>query len=158
MLDQYGDKPLHRPEDCTVDHHRGMARAILTDIDGPEPSRHVEIELDRAALPLAAERVAKVKLELRPVKRTLAGVERMGEAGRLDRRFQITLVAVPDRIAADPYGRPVSEFDLDILEAEVAVDRQQQLAAGDRFAGDLVFGAEDMCVVLDEAAHPHQPM
>ena len=31
-----------------------MAPAILADIDGPEPSRHIEIELDRAALPLAA--------------------------------------------------------------------------------------------------------
>src|SRR6516162_3923200 len=158
MLDQYGDKPFHRAENRPVNHHRGMAPAILADIDGPEPSRHIEIELDRAALPLAAERVAKVELEFRPVKRALSGVERIGEAGRLDRRFQIMLGPVPDRIAADPYGRPVSEFDLDILEAEVSVDRQQQLAAGDRFSGDLVFRAEDMCVVLDEATDPHQPM
>src|SRR6516225_5107606 len=158
MLDQYGDKPFHRAENRPVNHHRGMAPAILADIDGPEPSRHIEIELDRAALPLAAERVAKVELEFRPVKRALARVERIGEAGRLDRRFQIALGAVPDRITADPYGRPVSKFDLDILEAEVSVDRQQQLAAGDRFSGDLVFGAEDMRIILDEAAHPHQPM
>ena len=65
------------------------------------------------------------------------------------------LGAVPDRIAADALRRPVGEFDLDIVEAEVAVHREQQLADRDRLAGDLILGAEDVRVVLGEAAHPH---
>src|SRR5438477_9082920 len=127
-----------------------MARAILAHISGPEPPRHVEVKLNRAALPLPAERVTEVEFELRPVERTLPGVESIGEAGCLDRRFQVVFGTVPDHVAADPHRGAVSKFNLDILEAEVAVDRQQQLAAGDRFPGDLVFGAEDMRVILNE--------
>src|SRR5215471_10118932 len=72
MLDHDRDKALHRTEDRPVQHDRGMARAILADIDSPEPPRHVEIELNSAALPLAAKRVAEVEFELRSVKRALA--------------------------------------------------------------------------------------
>ena len=40
-------------------------------------------------------------------------------------------------------------------EAEVAVDRRQQLDEAHRFGGDLLLGAEDVGVVLGEGAHPH---
>ena len=133
MLDQDADKALHRAEDRAVQHDRRVPPAILADIDRAEPLGHVEIELQGAALPVAAERVAQDEFELRPVERALAGVERVGEPGRLDRRLQIVLGAVPDRVAAGPHRRPVGEFDRDILEAEIAVDRQQQLAERDRF-------------------------
>jgi hypothetical protein len=57
-----------------VKHHRRMAPAILADISGSKPPRHVEIKLQSAALPLPADRVAQVEFELRPVERTLAGI------------------------------------------------------------------------------------
>ena len=85
MLDQDADKPLHRAEDRAVQHDRHVAPAILADIAGAEPLGHVEVELQGAALPIAAERVAQMKFELRPVKRALAGGQRIGEPGRLDR-------------------------------------------------------------------------
>src|ERR1700746_3703895 len=77
VFDQDADETLHRAEDRPLEHDRGMAHAILADIDGSEPPRHVEIKLNRAALPLPAERVAEVEFELRPVERALAGVERI---------------------------------------------------------------------------------
>src|SRR5271167_1957262 len=155
MLDQDRDEPLHRAEDRAVQHDRRMAPAILTDVSGSQPPRHVEIELQRTALPLPAKRVAQVEFELRPVERALAGVVGVGQPRQLDRCLQIALGTVPDRIAANALRRPVGEFDLDIVEAEVAVHRQQQLADPDRLAGDLILGAEDVRVVLGKAAHPH---
>ena len=133
MLDQDADKALHRAEDRAVQHDRGVAAAVLADIGGAEPPRHLEIELQGAALPVAAERVAQDEFELRPVERALAGVERIGEPGRLDRSVQILLGAVPNRVAADAVRRPVGEFDRHVVKAEIAVDRQQQPAKRDRF-------------------------
>ena len=88
MLDQDADEALHRAEDRAVQHDRDVARAVLADIGGAEPLGHVEIELQGAALPVAAERVAQMEFELRPVKGALAGVQRIGEPGRLDRVLQ----------------------------------------------------------------------
>ena len=159
MLDQNSDKALHRAEDRPVQHDRGMARAILADIDGAEPPRHVEIELDRAALPLPAERIAEVEFELRPVERALARVESIGEPGRPRPPLSGRARRGPrPRRCRPASGGRSANLIVDILKAEIAVDRQQQLAEGDRFAGDLVFGAEDMRVILGEAAHPHDPV
>ena len=108
-----------------MQHNRSVAAAILADINGAEPFRHHEIKLQRAALPLPAERVAQMEFKLRAVEGAFAGTVGIGKPGLFDRRFQVPLGAVPDGVAADPLRRPVGEFDLDILEAEIAVDRQQ---------------------------------
>src|SRR5436190_526128 len=138
-----------------MQHHWHMAAAILTDISGAKPLRHVEIELQGAALPIPAQRVAQYEFELRPVEGALAGVDGVAEPGRFDRRLEVVLGAVPNLVAAGPMRRPVGEFDRHIRETEIAVDRQQQFAERDRLKGDLASGTENMRVVLGEGAHPH---
>src|SRR4029077_17385215 len=117
-----------------------------------------EVELQGAALPVAAERVAQVELELRPVERALAGGERIPQPGGFAGVAQARLGMFPDRVAADAQLRPRGEFYADILETEILVDREQQLAERDRLVLDLLFGAEDMRVVLGKGAHPHDAM
>ena len=117
-----------------MQHDRRWRAAILADIARAEPLRHDEIELQGAALPVAAERVAQHEFELRPVERALAGVERVGEAGGLDRVLQILLGAVPDASLPARTGGRSANLTVDIVEAEIAVDRQQQFAERDRFA------------------------
>jgi len=56
-----------------VQHDRHMAGAVLADIAGAEPFRHVEIELQRAALPSRGQRIAQYELEFWPVKRASPG-------------------------------------------------------------------------------------
>ena len=46
----------------------------------------------------------------------------------------------------------------DVGEAEVLVDREDQVVHLQRLLGDLGFGDEGVSVVLGEGAHPHQPM
>ena len=43
-------------------------------------------------------------------------------------------------------------------EAEVGIDRLEQFAELDDFGADLIFGAEDVTIVLNEAAHTHDAM
>ena len=52
----------------------GRCRApSLADVAGVEALGQVEVDLERAALPLAPDGVAQHELELRPVERALAG-------------------------------------------------------------------------------------
>ena len=44
------------------------------------------------------------------------------------------------------------------IEAEIAIDRQDQLVDLVAFGGKLILGAENMRVVLRERAHPHHAM
>ena len=66
-----------------MEHHRGHLVGVLVDIERAEPARHVEIDLDGAALPVAPDGVAQDIFELRAVERALALVERPGTAGGL---------------------------------------------------------------------------
>ena len=43
-------------------------------------------------------------------------------------------------------------------EAEILVDRQDQVVDRERLVGDLLLGDEDVRVVLGEGAHAHQPV
>ena len=43
------------------------------------------------------------------------------------------------------------QFDVEFLEAEIAIDRGEQADKAGAFGLDLVFGAEDMRIVLHEA-------
>lgn len=49
-----------------------------------------------------------------------------------------------------------SELDLDVLESEILVDRQDQVVHRETFVRDLLLRDEDVRVVLREAAHAHQ--
>src|SRR3989449_7418402 len=55
VLDQEADEPLQRAEDRAVDHDRSMRPVVLTRVLESEALGLLEIELDRGALPLAAD-------------------------------------------------------------------------------------------------------
>ena len=73
-------------------------------------------------------------------------------AASLQRRLGL----VPDLVRAHPLGRPIGEFDLHLIEAEVAVNLEDQARDRDRLLGDLILGDEDVRIVLGEGAHAHQ--
>ena len=158
MLDQYAREALDRAEHGAMEHHRHVTLAVLADVGRPEPAGQVEVHLHGAALPVAADRVAQHELELRAVERALAGIVGVLEAGRVDRDAERGLRLVPDCVRAHPRLGAVGELDPHVVEPEVAVDGQDQIAHRDRFLRDLVRGAEDMGIVLGERAHPHQPV
>ncbi len=59
-------------------------------------------------------------------------------------------------VGADALRRPVRELHDDVVEAEAAVDVEQQLADLAGFLGDLRFRAEHVRVVLRERPHTHE--
>src|SRR5690606_40656056 len=64
LLQRTGDRPVH--------HDRLLLLRIRADVEGAETFRQVEVDLRRAALLLAADRILQRVLELRAVERTLA--------------------------------------------------------------------------------------
>ena len=60
--------------------------------------------------------------------------------------------------ASEPtrFSGRVESFTTIVFEAEILVDRQDQVVDLEALAGDLLFGAEHMRVVLRKGAHAHQ--
>ena len=80
---------------------------------------------------------------------------RYSQAVALERLRQRGLGAVPQRVVADPLLRPRRELEAG-LEAEQPVDREAEVEARRDLVLDLLLGAEDVRVVLREAAHAQQ--
>ena len=104
MLDQDAEEALERAEDGAVEHDRHVLLAILADIEGAEPLGHDIIELERAALPGAADRVGQVEFELGRVEGALArqllpAIFGPVAAGEADGVAQILLGPVPHLVA-----------------------------------------------------------
>ena len=148
-----------------------MARWIITgvafsrlgrDVEGAEAAGQVEIDLRRAALPFAADGVAQHIFELRPVERALAGVDRGLHDSPAPPISSSTCFSTPSALSqsrrADALFRPRRQLHHDVLEAEILVDRHDHVVDLLTLVHDLVFGAEDMRVVLREGAHAHHAM
>ncbi len=68
-----------------------MFLVVLAGIRQIEPFGHVEVNLHRRAVPLAAERVLEREVDLRPVERTVAGFEVVVDVLILQDRFKLGL-------------------------------------------------------------------
>ena len=68
------------------------------------------------------------------------------------------LGVIPHGVRADALLRSSRELHDDLVEAEMAVDRKDQLVDLVTLLGQLRLGAEDMRVVLGEGADAHQPV
>ena len=150
-------KRSNGPEDGPVQHDRPVRGPVLADVLGAEALRQHEIDLQGAALPVAADGVPQHELELRAVEGALARVQRVVEA----RRPRTALLSAPSALSqisslpARLAGRSENLTAISV-KAEVRVDALEQVAERDRLRVDLVLGAEDVRVVLRERAHAHQ--
>ena len=71
------------------------------------------------------------------------------------RLAQRVLGAIPGLVGAEALVGAERELDRDVVEAEVLVDRERLPVERGHLRLDLLLGAEDVAVVLGEAAHPH---
>ncbi len=164
MLDQDAGEALHRTADRPVDHDRRLLLPVRIDVEGAEPLRQVEVHLRGAALPIAADGITQHVLEFGPVERALPRVH-----GGLDPPAGLLLDLrqnpghhafgmVPQGVRADALLGTRRELHDDLAEAEIGIGREDQVVDLQALVGELILGAEDMRVVLGEAAHAHQPV
>ena len=132
-----------------------MARTVFTHIFGVKSLWHREIDLHRAALPLAANRVLERVFDLGPIESAFAFGDFIRAPGCLQALHQRRLGLVPDRVGADALRRPGRDLVDDVVKAKVGIDPLQQRRVVDALLQNLVFGAKNMAVILREAAYPH---
>ena len=137
----------------------GCARPLVFgDVFGAQALRHHEVDLHRAALPGAAERVLQVVFDLRAVERALARqlVQLDAAARAAPRRSASSALSQsssePTRVVR-PQSRACRSMS---VKPKSRVDLHAACAWNATHSGsDLVLGAEDVAVVLREAAHAH---
>src|SRR5580698_5216156 len=106
-----------------MQHDRHVAGTVLPDVFGAEPTWRIEIDLQRAALPVAADGVAQHELQLWAVKRALPRVHLVLDARRGASFLQRALSLIPYLVRADPVVRTIGQLDPERFKAEIAIDR-----------------------------------
>src|ERR1017187_396495 len=159
MLDQDPAEPLHRAERGAVDHDRPVRLVVRAAVGQVEPDGEVVVDLDRAELPLAPDHVLDHEVDLGAVERGLARLLRESDpegpcclpAGGLRLVPVFLLADVLARVGiAQREAHPV------VAHAERGEDDLDEGEAAEELLRHLILGAEEMRVVLSEAAHARQ--
>ena len=81
VLDEHADEPLERAVDRAVDRDRPLLLAVLVDVVQVEAlGQHQPVDLDRRRLPLAAERVLDLDVDLGRVERAVLRLDAVLDA------------------------------------------------------------------------------
>ena len=95
MLDEYADKPLHGPEDHAVEHDRPLSQAVLVGVVEVKALGQGKVKLDGCALPLSAQGVLQLHIDLRPVERAVSLVDIIGDRPVVEDALQYAFRLVP---------------------------------------------------------------
>ena len=105
------------------------------------------VELNRGALPLPANRVCDVEVNLRPVERAVLLVDRVAHAGALERGLQLRFGMPPGRLVAHVLVGHRRELRRE-RQPEVAVHTLHELNQPFDFLADLLGRDEAVRVIL----------
>ena len=118
-----------------------------------ERLRQREVHLDGGELPVAADRVGEMEVDLRAVERALALRHGVRLAPLVERALERLGGFGPHLLVADRLAGLCRELDARLAEPERLVDVEGQLHHADDLVDELVAPAEDVRVVLGETAH-----
>ena len=160
MLDEDAEKAFDGAIQRAVHHQRLMRLAVFADVFELEAARESEIELHGGELPWAADGIHQLDVDLRPVERGFVGhhfhfdVETLG--GVLERVFgDLPLLGRAVVFAAQAVV-PGGKLGFIFVETESGERIDGELKAVHDFVFDLLGCAEDVRVILREAAHAEQ--
>ncbi len=157
VLDQPTDEALHGAEQRAVDDDGRMRLIVRSDVRELEALGHLEVELKRASLPFAADRVHDVDVDLGAVEGPAPLVDHVVHAATLQDAAQRLRGLVVDRRVADRLVRSRRQGDV-VLVAEDAQQIVGQVEQAVVLVRDLVRPHEDVGVVLREAADAQHPV
>ncbi len=156
VFDEDAEEAFDGTDGCAVQHNGDVLLVVLTHIFSTETLGQVEVHLDGTALPITAEGILQGEFKLRAIEGAFARVQDVVEAGELRRFGEGGFSLVPDFVGTHALFRAGGELHHDGIETEVVVDFLHEGAEVGDFACNLVFGTEDVGVVLNEAAHAHK--
>ena len=84
-----------------MEHDRAVLFAVLANIGRVKPFGQIEVHLQRAALPVAANSVAQYEFQLRAIKRALPGINAIWQTSSFQGVAQSRFGFIPDVIITD---------------------------------------------------------
>src|ERR1039457_5915799 len=145
-----------------MNHNRLVALAVFADVFKTKTGRQCEVELNGRELPEPAENVDQLDVDLRSVEGSFAGDGLVGNSftsqcalQRIDGQIPILVGA---GVGGAVFGIPGGELDFEFVEAEGLEHGRGEVDAGYDFIFNLTRHAEDVRIVLCEAANAQQPM
>ena len=120
VLGDNADEALDRAEHHAVDHDRTMLLTVRADILQFKALRQLGVELDRATLPSAAERIGQMEVQLRAIERAVALVDYIVLAHLSDGFLEDILIVLPLLHRTDVILRHGGQFDL-VAQAEYRI-------------------------------------
>ena len=150
VLDQDGDEPLEAAENRPVDDHRPVLGVVGADVLQVEPLRHLVVELDRGALPLPADGVGHVEVDLRPVEGAVALVQLVAP-GRRASSAALSCASAESHVAdlTEELGGPGRELRR-VRQPEVGVDALNESEQPLDLLANLLLRHETVRIVLRE--------
>ena len=151
VLDDDADKALQRAVNCAVNDDRHRRGTVCRLIAEAEVMRKLEVQLNRSALPLSAERILNLQVDLRSVESAVALVDFKAAFTVLvgENLLESCLRAIPDFDVTHEVIRARGELSA-VGHAESRIDliRNRDDIRDLRF--DLIFRNEGVVIVLTE--------
>src|SRR3569833_948444 len=132
-----------------------MRRVVLTRVGEVEALGIAVVQLNGAELPRTTDGTEDVEVDLRAVERTVACLDFVLAAGRLERGTQRALRVVPHLVRVDSNFGTCGELELR-RQPERFVVPEDELREERDFVLDLIFAQEDVAVVLLELTYAGQ--
>src|SRR5229473_3197694 len=160
VLDQDAEEALDGDEQRAVHHERLMLGAVFADVLQAEARGEIEIELHSGELPGTADRVDELDVDFRAVERAFAYHLFERNVHALHGVSKSGCSAVPvfglAGVVFRMRGIPIGELDFEFVEAEIFHHGKGEIDAGFDFGFNLRGHAENVRVVLGEAADAQQ--
>src|SRR5699024_9609182 len=118
---------------------------------------HLEVYLDGTALPGTADAVMQVEVDLRAIEGTVALVDLVGTIQAVQSLTQSVGCSLPVLITAHGVLGTGGQFQV-VFEAEYLVNAVNEVDNAEDLIHQLIGSAEDVGIVLSEAADTHQAM
>src|SRR6185503_17260376 len=152
------DEALEAAEQDAVDHDRALALTLVINVRDVEALGQVEVDLHGRALPLSTDRVVNLDVDLRRVEHATAFIDLVRDLADAERGPQRVLGLVPELVRTEPFLWPRGEIDRWIRVAEHAEELEREIEDLSDLLLRLFPRAEDVGVVLREAADAQHPV
>ena len=119
--------------------------------------RHLEIKLNRTALPRPSNRILQMEINFRPIKCTVAFIYNISKAQFIQRASQAFCCHLPVFIASHAVFWSCRKLYM-IFESELRIYFINQSCNTFDFVTDLILRHKNMRIILCKTAHTHQTM
>src|ERR1700694_1044344 len=157
MLDQTADESFHRADQNTMQHNGPMRRVIGAGVLEAESLREIEVELHGRTLPLSSDGVDQLVVELRLEEGPSTFVVRECLSALAENFGKRVLRLLPQLRTAEGFVGAGGELD-GIRVPKGLEHLVTEIEQAPDLCGHLFRRAENVGVVLGEAAHAHHPV